>query len=350
MGLNRWLTIGFTALILLFSCSEDPDTLFSKAETEAGLGSRQKAINYLMKIQKTSPKYTKAYLFSAQLFFEDNNISEAVNQCKSGLDAQADSAQILRYIGEIYELSGSTENAYRYYLLAVDADPGNVKAQISLGGMLNKKDLYEQALMHFDKALELDSANYEATVGKALTYRNMDNSAGAIELLENAVKDEPMQGLAYGVLALAQEGTSIEDKAILDNYTLAVKLAPENKMIWDNYVNFMVKNRDKKEAIDVLKAYLDHFPNALDARHQLASLYIELAQEESLSWLDAARQQCDQALLLDRNDHYSHALLARIYLLQEKPRLAVLEAQLAFEISPIAEYRELVDRAKFYSN
>ena len=34
MGLNRWLTFIFISSILLFSCSEDPDLLYSKAETE----------------------------------------------------------------------------------------------------------------------------------------------------------------------------------------------------------------------------------------------------------------------------------------------------------------------------
>ncbi len=350
MGLNRWLTLGFIGLIALTACSEDPDILYSKAETEAALGSRQAALGYLMEIQKSSPDYTEAYLFAAQLFFEDNNLAEAVNQCKRGLDAQADSSMILRYIGEIYQLSGSLENAYQYFRMAVAANRENVEAQISMGGILNDKDLYEQALNHFDTALELDSANYEATVGKAITLTNSGNTARAIELLDAAVKDEPMEGAAYGALAMAQEKTAVEDQVILDNYALAVKLASKNKTIWEAYVAFMINDQETKQAVKVLQNYLYHFPEAIDGRHYLAELYLDLALKESLSWLDAARQQCEQALISDSNDHYSHALLARIYLLQEKPRLAILEAQLAFEINPNTEYRELVDQAKFFQN
>ncbi len=350
MGLNRRLTLIFVSLVFLVTCSEDPDVLFSKAETEASLGSRQTALDYLFKIQNSSPEYTEAYLFAAQLFFEDNNLSEAVNQCRKGLNAKADSAKIFRYIGEIYYLSGSLENAYQYYRMAVQSDPNNTEVQISMGHILRDKDLYEQALAHFDKALELDSANYLATVGKALTLKNYDRNAEAIDILEAAVKDEPMEGAAYGALAMSQELTAIEDKAILENYALAVKLTPRNKMVWDAYVSFMVKGQNQKDAIEVLQSYLRHFPDDANTRHHLAELYIELAKTESLSWLDAARQQCDQALITNTDDHYSHALLARIYLLQEKPRLAILEAQLAFEINPTTEYRELVDQAKFFSN
>ena len=350
MGLNRWLTLGYFGLILFTSCSEDPDILFSKAETEAALGSRQKALNYLMEIQKSSPDYTDSYLLAAQLFFEDNNLTEAVNQCKRGLDAEADSAMILRYIGEIYHLSGSQENAYQYYRMAVTANGENVEAQISLGNILNDKDLYDQALTHFDKALDLDSANYQATVGKAITLTNSGETGAAIALLEEMVKSNPMEGHAYGALAMAQENTAVEDQAILDNYALAVKLASKNKSIWEAYVSYMMDGQDQKQAIKVLQNYLYQFPKAIDGRHYLAELYINLAQVESLSWLDAARQQCEQALIADGDDHYSHALLARIYLLQEKPRLAVLEAQLAFEINPNTQYRELVDQAKFFSN
>jgi len=350
MGLNRWLILAFIGLIGLTACSEDPDILFSKAETEAALGSRQKALNYLMDIQKTHPDYTEAYLFAAQLFFEDNNLSEAVSQCKRGLDAQADSAKILRYIGEIYHLSGSQENAYQYYRMAVNANSKDVEAQISMGFILNDKDLYEQALTHFDKALELDSANYSATVGKANTLRNAGKNAAAIVLLEAAIKGEPMEGAAYGALAMSQELTDMEDKEILKNYALAVKLSAKDVNIWNAYVDFMMKDQDQKEAVKVLQNYLNHFPTATQARHRLAELYIDLAKIESLSWLDAARQQCEQSLITDHEDHYSHALLAQIYLLQEKPRLAILEAQLAFEINPNTQYRELIDQAKFFSN
>ncbi|NQV16695.1 tetratricopeptide repeat protein, partial [bacterium] len=112
----------------------------------------------------------------------------------------------------------------------------------------------------------------------------------------------------------------------------------------------MMKDQDSKQAVKVLQNYLYHFPAEVEGRHRLAELYLDLARIESLSWLDAARQQCEQALITDGDDHYSHALLAQIYLLQEKPRLAILEAQLAFEINPNTEYRELVDQAKFFSN
>jgi len=350
MGLKRGLILTMFGLFILTACSEDPDILYSKAETEAALGSRQKALSLLMVIQQTHPEYTDAYLFAARLFFEDNNLTDAVNQCKRGLDAEADSAQILRYIGEIYHSSGSVENAYQYYRMAVQADAKNVEAQLSMGYILNEKDLYEQALAHYEKALELDSANYQATVGKAKTLKNSGKTAASIEILLEAVRSEPMEGAAYGALAMAQENTATKDKDILENYALAVKLSPRDKSIWDAYVDFMMEDQDQKQAVKVLQKYLYHFPQVIEGRHRLAELYIDLARAESLSWLDAARQQCDQALITDQNDHYSHALLAKIYLLQEKPRLAILEAQLAFEINPNTEYRELVDQAKYYTN
>jgi Tfp pilus assembly protein PilF len=107
----------------------------------------------------------------------------------------------------------------------------------------------------------------------------------------------------------------------------------------------MMDRQDLKQAVEVHQEYLKQFPSSLVGHHNLAEMYLELAQTESLSWLDAARQQCDQALIINKDDHYSHALLAKIYLLQKKPRLAVLEAQLAFEIQPNTQYRELIDQA-----
>jgi Tfp pilus assembly protein PilF len=109
----------------------------------------------------------------------------------------------------------------------------------------------------------------------------------------------------------------------------------------------MSADTNRQNVIKVHQRYNTSFPNDLGGYHRLTKIYIDLALEEGLSWLDAAKNQCDNALLIDGDDHVSHANLARIYLLQEKPRLAVLEAQLAFEIQPSSDYRELVDRAKY---
>lgn len=350
MGLKNGLLLVLVSLISLTSCSEDPGVLFSKAETEAALGSKQVAINHLLKIQKSHPDYTEAYLFAAQLFFENNNLSEAINQCRRGLDGKADSAKLFRYLGQIYGLSDNAEKAYEYYRLAVESDPKNVDAHISLGDGLYEMGLDEQAIIHFNQALELDSANYTATVGKARIYANLKRTADAIVLLEAAIKDEPNRGPAYAILAYAQASTSLEEETIIANYEHAAKLDPGNKVIWDAYLNYIgrYKNRDVQDymhEIPILKSFLSQFPEVIYAQHWLTNIYIQLAELDGLYWLEAAKQQCEKTLALDGDDHYSHYALGTIYLLQKKPRLALLEAQLAFEMNPLSMYSELIDRA-----
>ena len=355
MGYKLWHVLVLASSILLFSCSEDPDILFSKAKTEADLGSRQKALNYLFEIQNSHPDFTEAYLFAAQLFFENNNLSEAVNQCKLGLDAEADSSEIFRYLGKMYYNSGDTEIGYQYIQMALDVNPANVEVQISIGTILISKNLYDQALPHFNLALELDSANYIATVRKARIFVNLKRTAEAIVLLEAAIKDEPTRGLAYAILAYAQESTSAEEKTILENYALAVKHDPKNKTAWYYYGKFIgrFKTRDVQtymEFVTAIKNYRSHFPEDIWGRGSLAWAYLELAELDSPTWLEVAKQQCEQVLAIDGDDHWSHYLLGRLYLLQKKPRLALLEAQLAFEIEPLSRYLELIDRAKLYTN
>jgi tetratricopeptide (TPR) repeat protein len=346
-----WHVLVLSSSILILACSEDPDILFSKAETEAALGSRQKALNYLFEIQNSHPDYTEAYIFAAQLFFENNNFSEAVNQCKHGLNAEADSAEVYRYLGLLYSFNDNKENAYEYFRMAVESDPNNVEAHISLGKVLGEMNIYKQAIIHFNQALELDSANYMATVGKAQIYANLKRTADAIILLEAAIKDEPNRGPAYAMLAYTLENTATEEEAIIENYVHAVKLDPENRVIWDAYINYVGrwKNRepqDYMELIPAIKNFHSHYPDVIDAQHWLANVYFQLAELDGLYWLEAAKKQCKKVLAVDSNDHYSHYVLGRVYLLEEKPRLALLEAQLAFEMKPSSEYSELIDRAK----
>jgi len=355
VGYKLWHVIVLAGSILFLSCSEDPDILLSKAETEADLGSRQKALNYLFEIQNSHPDFTEAYLFAARLLFEDNNLTGAVNQCRLGLEARADSSQILRYIGEMHHKSGNTNIAYQYYQKALEVNAANVRAQIGTGNILIGKELYDQALTHYDLALELDSANYLATVWKARAIVGLKRTADAIVLLEAAIEDVPTRGPAYAILAYAQESTSVEEKTILENYALAVKLEPKNRYVWYFYLEFIsrLKTRDVQVYMDfivIINNFRSHFPEDLHGRQSLAWAYLELAELDSPTWLEVARQQCEQVLIIDSDDHWSHYLLGRLYLLQKKPRLALLEAQLAFEIKPISRYLELIDRAKFYTD
>ena len=355
MGRKYLLLLVLVCSVLLLTCSEDPDISFSRAETEAALGSKQVALDYLFKIQKSSPRYTKAYTFASQLFFEDNNLSEAINQCKRGLDAKADSAKIFVYLGKIYDLSDNAEKAYEYYRLAVESDPKSLDAQISLGKALSEKNIYKQALIHFDQALKLDSANYMATVWKARIFTINKRTADAIVLLEEAIKDEPMRGSAYAMLAFAQENTSLAEEVILENYAIAVKLNPRDRESWDAYLKYVgrFKNRDVQDYMDeipVLQSFLSQYPKAIYAQHWLTNIYSQLAELDGLYWLEAAKQQCEKTLALDGDDHYSHYALGMIHLLQKKPRLALLEARLAFEMNPNPTYLELIDRAKLSTN
>ncbi len=334
-------------LLLIFGCTEDPDLLYSRAETEAELGSRQRALDHLIQIQRSTPTYTDAYLFAARLFFEDDNFIEAINQLKRGLDAGADSALITRYIGEIHHLKGSDEEAYRYYLQALRYNPDYEEVQISMGIILREKELRDRALNHFEQAMQINPVSYLAMVNRGITLGEMERTGEAIEILEQAIEDFPMDGPAYGALAYVQQKTGTVREAILDNYALAIRLSSKDRMLWDHYLDFMAADSNYQTVIKAYQRYTKEFPNDLVGQHRLQDIYLELATMESISWLDAARQACDRALLLDKDDHVSHANMARIYLLQEKPRLAILEAQLAFEIQPTSEYRELIDQARF---
>ena len=226
-------------------------------------------------------------------------------------------------------------------------NPDNEEIQISMGKILHEKMLYERALNHFEQALQISPDNYEAIICKGLTLGELERTGEAIEIMEKAIEDYPMEGQAYGALAYVQQKTGTVRDAILDNYALAIRLAPKDLKIWEHYLDFMEEDSNYQEIIRAFQRYTKEFPNDLRGYHRLADIYLDLATQESVSWLEAARQACDKALLLDRDDHYSHANMARIYLLQNKPRLAILEAQLAFEILPTTEYRELIDQARF---
>ncbi|HZQ18847.1 MAG TPA: tetratricopeptide repeat protein [Terriglobales bacterium] len=116
--------------------------------------------------------------------------------------------------------TGHFADAERDFRELVKRDPNNIYAQVYLGQSLFRQEKYDQAVIPFEKARNLENAGIKLTLVQhrilvdqlAMSYGISGKSKECRALLESAIREDPDYPLNYYNLAClnAQEGNKRE--------------------------------------------------------------------------------------------------------------------------------------------
>lgn len=209
----------------------------------------------------------------------------------------------------------------------------------------NKGD-FEQAIKHFNKALNLNSN------GDAVTLTNlgavclkMGNRDEAAKFFDEAVDANPEYANAWNMRGVMYFRESIFDKA-RENFQKAHKLFPDNKTILNNLAQVYLKSDNRNAAdwrqLGAAYEHLKDFDKAADCYNKA----LELEQGNAVSWsslaglyyrmknYDKAIDCCNKALTLAPTDSVIRQNLAFAYLRAENYTLAAQNFSKALEFAP----------------
>jgi tetratricopeptide (TPR) repeat protein len=157
-------------------------------------------------------------------------------------------------LGNALLKKGSVDEAIFHYQKALQIVPGNPEVCYNLGNALLKKDNVDEAIAQYQKALQIKSDYVEAcnNLGKALFKKG--NVEEAIAHYQKALQIKP-------------------DNAEIRN-NLAVALAKAH----GDHANTLVQMGRDDEAIVEFRKALELFPDFADARHDLAVILLHKGQ------------------------------------------------------------------------
>lgn len=166
---------------------------------------------------------------------------------------------------------GLRANAYYHYTRGV---------LHSLGGE------FELALREYDRALQYDPQAPYLLTEKATARLQMNDTKGAIEILEASLKDHPNYVDTHILLGTLYERAGAREKAI-GHYRRVISLDPD---MADPYLllGLLYKSgSDYEKAMATMEELLKRDPENYMAAYQLAHLYLETRQmEEAKHWLN----------------------------------------------------------------
>ena len=185
------------------------------------------------------------------------------------LACTSDNAIAHNNLGDALLKKGSVDEAITHYQKALQIKPDYAAAHINLGNTLLQKGNVDEAITHYQKALQIspDDAAAHYNLGNALLQkRNVDE---AITHYQKALQIRPDHAAAHINLGNALIKKGSVDEAIT-HYQLALQIKPDYAEVHINLGNALLKKGSVDEAIVHYQKALQIKPDSAKAQNNLA--------------------------------------------------------------------------------
>lgn len=171
--------------------------------------------------------------------------------------------------GKAFQDAGDRENAGKKFREALENNPGNAKAHISLGNILEWQGNDRGAFAHYREALRLDSLSSIAHINAGNILHRQGNFADAIAHYEKALLSTPDDAEAHYNLAQSCFSSGRLREALV-RYRSAIRLQPDFVLAYFGMGKTCAQLNRNREACAQIAQGLAFVPNDPDAHHKYA--------------------------------------------------------------------------------
>src|SRR5262245_61835243 len=146
----------------------------------------------------------------AHAFYSDLLLGAAVEHAMAWVEIEPWSGRGWQLLGEIKETSRDMPGAMEAYQNSVERNPALARAQVGYADALFRQLRLEEAVVHYQRALEVNPGDRDARLGITRTYVQLDRLADARAVVAGLVADYPQDAEVLGLAGRI---------ALLDNRT-----------------------------------------------------------------------------------------------------------------------------------
>lgn len=234
-----------------------------------------RAENNFLDILKVAPEIIEARNALAFIYTVTKQHIKATLQLKSILSVMPNHAQTHHNLANSLYEQQLYDEAISHYQLAIELDPKFVEAYIHCGISHRMQHKYETAIQYLHQALNLDKVNARAFHVLGMIYVDIEDYPRALECLENASGLQP-NNTDYRV-----SFASILEKASLDyeagiQYQKACECNPTHLEAFILYGTYLQKNHRYDESLKYLLNAEQLSPNNSDIFDQIGKVYLAM--------------------------------------------------------------------------
>lgn len=214
----------YTSLAMFY---EEEPVLVNCAMLSEVLYDYNKAINYCNRVLNLNSKSFEAYFILGTTYGNLNQIDKSLEYLISAKEIK-ETAELYYNLGYIYYLKEDSANAYDYYTKCLQMDDTMAEAHLNISDLVNKFD----AILHLDKAIQLDNTMYQAYGKKGELLRDIGLYDLAVKYFKKclSIDKNNFQALQGVSLSLLDLGRPEEAVVYLARWirTYKEKLLPED--------------------------------------------------------------------------------------------------------------------------
>lgn len=241
------------------------------------------------------PKDHQLYAERAQVHFNLGRIKEAQADIDHAVDLAPQNVDYRLRQADICLAGGNIENSYKALSEAEKLAPSNKEVQLKLGEVTLYGHDYDRALRHLDNVTMQEPDNLTALTIKSYVYKEMGDTAKAVQILTHVCDIYPDNAMAFEELGVLY---SVHHNPLAVEYlSSALRLDPNNTNAMYSLAMYYQETGNFAEAEKLYRQMLDINPNSSDALNNLGYL-----EKEVYGDLERAADFFDKALEADPNN------------------------------------------------
>lgn len=197
----------------------------------------------------------------------------------SAVDGDASAGDAMREGLALFE-NADYEGAIEAFRGALEDDPSDVAAYLSIGSAYLRLERLSEAARSFRRAVDLDPLNPDGHVGLGQTYQLYGDYDSAFEELTKALElDTEDPDVVYSLAMFFQKiGDAQQEAAALERM---LELDPGRTIAYSRLADIYMVNEKHERAIDVLTRALSEGVGLEQAHTRLAQVYYRIGDSES---------------------------------------------------------------------
>lgn len=273
---------------------DDPRCYFYMGKVETDTSNVDKAIeNYkkTLEIVNANPSYldmellnghfNDSYLRLGDLYRQKSDLETAATYYKRALELDPSLATRFLDQGKTAFEAGQYNNAIEPLNVHIILFPEDIDATYLLGQSYEGNEDTENALLYYDKTLQLDANRPDVLYKMVHIYRNTEAHQNAIDALKKIIAIDPNDAQAHYLSANSYLALEKHDEALFE-YLETVRLTPDNIDAQYKAATLYEMKGDIDNAIVYYEKTIVLDPETAEPFFKLGAIYQELEDEDNM--------------------------------------------------------------------
>lgn len=260
---------GLLLSLLIAGCAGKSTS--GESETPSSGNAALDAVN--LKI-KNNPGDAALYAERARFFFENSNYDGALEDLQKAILMDSMQPPFYFLLTDVYMQYFKSWHALRAIQKAADLFPNDIPTLLKLCRTQVTLQRYEEAMRTLDRILTIDPQNAEAHMLFGFNFKELGDTARAINSFQKAVNFN--SDLLDAWINLGQLHESKGHIVAEKYFNAAIEVAPENITAYHAKADFLSRQDDLNGALEVYRQILAINPEYKEAYYNSGLLYLDL--------------------------------------------------------------------------